>query len=122
MLTMHNKPECVEIATLYENEQDKKGTPIYWYPKKDPLLKLGVDDVESYLKSPEFRDEYRLSKAAAAAISTALIKGEDVPEEKGLNNKFFEIKKDLENIVNIIKDFILLSVVCCGIETLKHIF
>ena len=97
MLTMHNKPECVEIATLYENEQDKKGTPIYWYPKKDPLLKLGVDDVESYLKSPEFRDEYRLSKAAAAAISTALIKGEDVPEEKGLNNKFFEIKKDLEN-------------------------
>ena len=89
MLTMHNKPECVEIATLYENEQDKKGKPIYWYPKKDALLKLGVDDVESYLKSPEFRDEYRLSKSAAAAISTALLKGEDVPDEKGLNNKFF---------------------------------
>ena len=96
MLTLHKKPEATEIATLYENEKDKVGQPVYWYPRKDATLKLGVDDVESYLKSSEFRDEYKLSVKAAQDVSQALLRGLDVPETKGLNNKYFAIKKDLE--------------------------
>ena len=96
MLTLHAKNEATEIATLYESDKDKEGSKVYWYPRKDATLKLGVDDVESYLKSTEFRDEYKLSVAAAQEISQALLRGDDAPETKGLNNKYFKVKKDLE--------------------------
>ena len=97
MLTLHEKPDCVEIATLYDDDKDKQGKPVFWYPRKDATLKLGVDDVEAYFKTPEFRDEYKLSVKAAETISRALLRGDDVPDQKGLNNKFFKVKKDLED-------------------------
>ena len=101
MLTLHEKPDAIEVATLYESEADKKGTPVFWFPRKDATLKLGVDDVENYFKTPEFRDEYKLSVAAARDIAEALLKGADVPENKNLNNKYFEVKKDLEKKLRV---------------------
>ena len=96
MLTLHKTQEGTEIATLYNSENDKKGVPIYWHPKKEEKYKLGVDDSENYLTSENFRDYYKLSVLEAKAIAEALKRGSDVPDaKKGLQNKFFKVKKDL---------------------------
>ena len=97
MLTLHKTSESTEIARLYESERDKHGTPLYWHPKKEEKYKLGVEDIDNYLTSEEFRDYYRLSLADASAIAEALKRGRDVPDKshKGLQNKFFKVKKDL---------------------------
>ena len=97
MLTLQKTPEGTEIAKLYNSENDKNPQPVYWNPKKEPKLKMGIDDVSNYTGSTEFRDYYKLSVLEARAISDALKRGKDVPDGvKGLQNKFFTVKKDLE--------------------------
>ena len=73
MLTLQKTPESTEIATLHETENDKKGTPVYWHPKKEDKYKMGVDDTDNYLESEKFRDYYKLSLLDAKAISLSLI-------------------------------------------------
>ena len=97
MLTLHKTEEGTEIARLYNGEKDRKPQPVYWHPKKEERYKMGVEDVRPYLSSEKFRDYYKLSVIEAQAIARALQKGRDVPEGKrGLQNKFFKVKKDLE--------------------------
>ena len=96
MLTLHKTPETIEIAQLYDNDNDKSPKPVFWYPKKDEQYKMGVDDVVNFLKSEKFRDYYKLSLLEATAIGEALQKGHDVPDGKRLHNKFFKVKRDLE--------------------------
>ena len=97
MLTLHNTPDTIEIAQLYDNDKDKNAKPVFWYPKKEEQYKMGVDDVANFLKSEKFRDYYKLSLLEATAIGEALQKGHDVPVgKKGLHNKFFKVKRDLE--------------------------
>ena len=96
MLTMHKTKESVEIARLYNSEKDRKPQPVYWHPRKEEKLKMGVDDVKNYLTSEKFRDYYKLSLLEAQAIANALHRGKDVEGKKGLQNKFFKVKKDLE--------------------------
>ena len=98
MLTLQKTAETIEIAKLYENDRDKKGQPIYWHPRKEVKLRMGIDDVSDYIGSEQFRDTYRLSVLDSQKIAEALKRGKDVPEDadKGLQNKFFKVKKDLE--------------------------
>lgn len=98
MLTLHKSDEGIQIAELYDNQSDDTPKPVYWHPKKDATLKLGIDDVEPYLSSEKFRDYYRLSRNEARVITAAIKKGRDIPEEtnRKLSNKFFSVKKDLE--------------------------
>ena len=97
MLTLHKTPDTIEIAQLYDNDNDKSPKPVFWYPKKDEQYKMGVDDVANFLKSEKFRDYYKLSLLEARSIGEALQKGHDVPDaKKGLQNKFFKVKRDLE--------------------------
>ena len=98
MLTLQKTSETIEVAKLYESEKDKKGQPIYWHPRKDVKLRMGIDDVSDYVGSEQFRDTYRLSVLDSQKIAEALKRGKDVPEDadKGLQNKFFKVKKDLE--------------------------
>ena len=60
MLTLHKTDESIHIADLYESESDQSPQPIYWYPRKKKELRLGVDDVEPYLRSEEFMNYYQL--------------------------------------------------------------
>ena len=97
MITLKKTEDGIEIAKLYESDNDRNPTPVYWYPKKDLKLKMGVDDVSDYIGSTDFRDYYKLSVLEAQAIAEALKRGKDVPDgKKGLQNKFFTVKKDLE--------------------------
>ena len=97
MLTLHKTPESIEIAKLYESENDRKPQSVYWHPTKELKYKMGVSDVKSFLDSEKFRDYYKLSVLEAQAISEALHRGKDVPEgKKGIQNKFFKVKMDLE--------------------------
>ena len=97
MLTLHKTPDTIEIAKLYNNDNDQKPKPVLWYPKKEEQYKMGVDDVANFFKSEKFRDYYKLSLLEARSIGEALQKGHDVPAgQKGLHNKFFRVKRDLE--------------------------
>ena len=97
MLTLKKTADGIEIAKLYNSDNDKNPQPVFWYPKKDPSIKMGIDDVSNYIGSTDFRDYYKLSLLEARAISDALKRGKDVPDgKKGLQNKFFNVKKDLE--------------------------
>ena len=97
MLTLKKVDETTEVVKLYDSENDKHPVPVYWYPKRDPQLKMGVDDVSNYIGSEDFRDYYKLSVLGSQAIAEALKRGKDVPQGKlGLQNKFFTVKKDLE--------------------------
>ena len=98
MLTLHKTDETIQIAELYNSESDTSPKPVYWHPKRDATLKLGIDDVDPYLNSERFRDYYRLSRSEAKVIVAAIRKGRDVPEHTTykLSNKFFSVKKDLE--------------------------
>jgi len=97
MLTLHETNEGIEIARLYNSENDRNPQAVYWHPRKEEKYKMGVSDVKSFLKSEKFRDFYKLSVVEAQEIGKALHRGKDVPEgKKGLQNKFFKIKKDLE--------------------------
>ena len=97
MLTLHKTDESIEIARLYSGEKDRKPQPVFWHPRREEKYKMGVDDVKSFLTSEKFRDYYKLSVVESQAIAEALHRGKDVPDaKKGLQNKFFKIKKDLE--------------------------
>ena len=98
MITLHKTDEGIHIADLYENESDDKGEPIYWYPRKKKELRMGLDDVEPYLKSEEFRNYYRLHPSTAKVITSALLKGRPVEESvtKSVQTKYWNVKKDLE--------------------------
>ena len=98
MITLHKTSEATEIAKLYESERDRKGQPVYWHPRKEEKYRMGIDDVSKYVGSEKFRDYYRLSVLDAQKIAKALKRGKDVPEDanKGLQNKFFRVKKDME--------------------------
>ena len=70
---------------------------MYWHPRKEEKYKMGVADVKSFLTSEKFRDYYKLSVLESQAIAEALQRGKDVPDgKKGLQNKYFKVKKDLE--------------------------
>ena len=97
MLTLQKTSESIEVAKLYSGEKDRHPKAVYWHPKKELKYKMGVSDVKSFLKSEKFRDYYKLSVIEAKAISEALHRGKDVPDgKKGIQNKFFKVKKDLE--------------------------
>ena len=99
MLTLHKTEESIHIADLYDNEKDKNPKPIFWYPKKNKDLKLGLDDVEPYLKSTEFRNYYRLHPNTAKVIADALLKDRPLDEDiqKSTQTKYWAVKKDLES-------------------------
>ena len=98
MITLHKTDESIHIADLYDNDSDTKGEPIYWYPRKKKELRLGLDDVEPYLKSEEFRNYYRLHPNTAKLITSALLKGRPIEESvsKSVQTKYWNVKKDLE--------------------------
>ena len=74
MLTLHKTDEAIQIAELYNSESDTSPKPVFWHPKKDATLKLGIDDVDPYLSSDNFRDYYRLSRSEAKVITAAIKK------------------------------------------------
>ena len=97
MLTLHKTDEAIEIARLYNSENDRNPEPVYWHPRKEERFKMGVRDVKTFLTSEKFRDYYKLSVLEAQSIASALQKSKDVPDgRKGIQNKFFKVKKDLE--------------------------
>lgn len=97
MLTLKKTDSGIEIAKLYDSDNDRNPQSVYWHPKKDPTIKMGIEDVSDYVGSEDFRDYYKLSVLDAQTISEALKRGKDVPPgKKGLQNKFFTVKKDLE--------------------------
>ena len=95
MITLHKTDDSIHIADLYDNESDTKGEPIYWYPRKKKELRLGLDDVEPYLKSEEFRNYYRLHPNTAKLITSALLKGRPIEESvtKSVQTKYWNVKK-----------------------------
>lgn len=98
MLTLHKNSETIHIADLFDSAKDKNPQPIFWHPKKNKDLKLGVDDVEPYLKSAEFRNYYHLHPNAAKLIADALLKDRPLDEktQKSIQTKYWTVKKDLE--------------------------
>ena len=99
MLTLHKTEESIHIADLYDNTKDKNPQPIFWFPKKNKELKLGLEDVEPYLKSPEFRNYYRLHPNTAKIIAESLLKDRPLDEkiQKSVQTKYWAVKKDLES-------------------------
>ena len=99
MITLHKTEEGIHIADLYENESDQSSQAIYWYPRKKKDLRLGLEDVEPYLESEEFRNYYRLHPSVAKIIAKALLKGRPLEEKvtKSVQRKYWDVKKDLEN-------------------------
>ena len=61
MLTLHETNEGIEIARLYNSENDRNPQAVYWHPRKEEKYKMGVSDVKSFLNSEKFRDYYKLS-------------------------------------------------------------
>ena len=98
MITLHKTDEGIHIADLYDNESDTSPERIYWYPRKKKELRLGIEDVEPYLSSEEFRNYYQLHPTTAKIIADALLKGRplEATVSKGVQTKYWNVKKDLE--------------------------
>ena len=98
MITLHKTEESIHIADLYESVSDGTPQAIYWHPRKKKELRLGVEDVEPYLSSEEFRDYYQLHPTTAKLIGDALLKGKPLEASisRGVQTKYWNVKKDLE--------------------------
>ena len=98
MITLHKTDEGIHIADLYENESDESPQAIYWHPRKKKEIRLGLEDVEPYLESEEFRNYYQLHPSVARIISKALLKGRPLEESesKSVQSKYWNVKRDLE--------------------------
>ena len=100
MLSLHKGPGAKELAKMYDGDPSDhhgrmEGTPVYWLPKKDKKYRLEIEDAEAFLKSPEFRIRYKLNNSQHDALVECIL-DDNCPEEKGLVNKFYNIREDLE--------------------------
>ena len=98
MITLHKTDEGIHIADLYDNKSDTSPERIYWHPRKKKELRLGIEDVEPYLNSEEFRNYYQLHPTTAKIIGDALLKGKPLEATitKSVQTKYWNVKKDLE--------------------------
>jgi hypothetical protein len=94
MLTLKKHPDNVEICKLKVGK-GKKTVPVFWHPVRNKDLRLSVTDVNTF-NSELFRDRFRLSKGQADEI-IAGIKNDTTPEGSGLHQKYFKVKKYIED-------------------------
>ena len=92
MLTLTETPESTFVCWIYENNKRKQ--KIWYHPYRDKKLRNSVDNLDSFNTEP-FRDRFRLTRHQASSIIDHLKKGTE-PDEKHVQNKFFKIKKHLE--------------------------
>jgi len=68
--------------------------PVFTQFKKDDTIRIPpFRDTKKYLDSDEFRERYSISRNQAKELKTAL--RSDIVPESNLKNKFYEIRKDL---------------------------
>jgi len=92
MITLTKQPESSFIAWIYV--KNKRKQPIFYHPYRDISLRNSVDNLESF-NTEVFRDRFRITKIQANEI-IAHLKKKTEPEEKTILNKFFKIKKYVE--------------------------
>jgi hypothetical protein len=92
MLTLTETPESTFVAWIYENRKRKK--KIWYHPFRDVKLRNSVDNLESF-NTETFRDRFRITRPQATSIIDHLTNKTE-PDEKHLHNKFFKIKKHIE--------------------------
>ena len=92
MLTLTETPETTFVAWIYENGKRKQ--KIWYHPYRDKALRNSVDNLDTFNTEP-FRDRFRLTRQQASSIFEHLKKGTE-PDEMHQQNKFFKIKKHVE--------------------------
>ena len=90
MLTLTEHPDNVKLGVLVDGTTRK---PIFFHPKKNPDLRLEVDDVSTY-NTQEFRDRFSLTRVQAGLVMDHIKKNTE--PEGGLQKIFFKVK----NFVN----------------------
>ena len=100
MLSLQNGPGSKELARMFDGDPSDhhgsmEGTPVYWLPKKNKKYRLEIVDTEAFLRSPEFRIRYKLSRVQHVALVDAIL--DDECPEGPLVRKYYTIREDLEN-------------------------
>ena len=96
MLTFSKVKGAQRVAVLYMDKKKRKGgKPIFFLDKKIEQHRNVIEDPESYLEQPSFREKYDLSSRDIEALVPALIH-EKIPEDSKLRKKYFLVSKELE--------------------------
>ena len=98
MLTLTQHPDNQEIGTLIEGSHRQ---PIYFHPKKNPDLKIQVDDISGF-NTQEFRDRFSITKIQANEIMQHITS--DTEPEGALQGIFFKVKSFINNSLYVEMD------------------
>jgi len=98
MLTLTDHPSNIQIAELID---DKKRTPIYFHPKKNPALQIQVENIAEF-NTEEFRERFSITRKQADEIVTHLQSGTE--PEGSLQSIYFKVKTFISNSLYIEMD------------------